>query len=219
MQLHKDISLAVIKRLPRYYRYLGDILDDGISRISSKDISLRMDITASQIRQDLNNFGCFGQQGYGYNTKLLYGEIKKILGLEKQYSMIIIGAGNIGQALANYINFQKRGFNFIALFDANPKLIGLTIRGIEIYDVEYLADYLKANHVDIAVLTLPKSAAPDIAERAINGGVKGIWNFSNIDIKTPDDVKVESVHLSDSLMTLSYKLNEKEILGRLGTKA
>jgi len=212
----KNISLAVIKRLPRYYRYLGDILDDGITRISSNEISLRMDITASQIRQDLNNFGCFGQQGYGYNTELLYGEIKKILGLEKQYSMIIIGAGNIGQALANYINFQKRGFNFVALFDANPKLIGLTIRGIEIYDVDKLPEYLAATRVDIAVLTLPKNSATEIARIVIDGGVKGIWNFSNIDIKTPNDVKVENVHLTDSLMTLSYKLNEKEILSRFG---
>lgn len=216
MQPHKNISLAVIKRLPSYYRYLEDTLDDGITRISSKDLSKRMGVTASQIRQDLNNFGCFGQQGYGYNTELLYGEIKKILGLEKQYSMIIIGAGNIGQALVNHISFQKRGFNFTAVFDVNPKLIGLTIQGIEVFGANFLSDYLSSTHVDIAVLSLPGNSASDIAQKVIAGGVKGIWNFSNIDIKAPDDVKVENVHLMDSLMTLSYKLNEKEILSKFG---
>jgi len=218
MQSNKNISLAVIKRLPRYYRYLGDILDDGITRISSKEISLRMDITASQIRQDLNNFGCFGQQGYGYNAELLYGEIKKILGLEKQYSMILIGAGNIGQALANYPSFQKRGFNFTAIFDVDPRLVGLSLRGIEIYNVSRLTSFLSDNHVSIAVLALPRESVLSVAQTVIDGGVKGIWNFSNVDIKTPDDVKVENVHLTDSLMTLSYKLNEQDILDRFGSK-
>ena len=214
MQFNKNVSLAVIKRLPRYYRYLGDILDDGINRISSKEISYRMDLTASQIRQDLNNFGCFGQQGYGYNTELLYSEIKKILGLEKQHSMILIGVGNIGQALVNYTNFQKRGFNFVAIFDVDPRLVGLSIRDIEVYNTSRLEEYLETTHVDIAVLALPKDSAPSVAMTVVNGGVKGIWNFSNIDIKTPDSVKVENVHLTDSLMTLSYKLNEQEILSK-----
>ena len=215
MEFNKNISLAVIKRLPRYYRYLGDILDDGITRISSKEMSERMDVTASQIRQDLNNFGCFGQQGYGYNTELLYSEIKMILGLEKQHSMILIGAGNIGQALVNYARFQQRGFSFVAIFDVDPRLVGLSTCGIEIFNAARLEDYLEKNRVDIAVLALPKENVLKTAKTVIDGGVKGIWNFSSIDLKVPEDVKVENVYLTDSLMTLSYKLNEEEILTRV----
>lgn len=210
--MDKKISLAVIKRLPRYYRYLGDLLDNGITRISSKDLSKRMNVTASQIRQDLNNFGCFGQQGYGYNVELLYEEIKKILGLDKVYNLIIIGAGNIGQALANYSNFKRRGFNFIGIFDVNPRLIGLNIRGIEIMDIDKLESFITANDVDIAVLTLPRINAEKVAQKIIECGVKGIWNFSHIDLKTPEDVIVENVHLTDSLMTLSYKFRNNEEL-------
>lgn len=210
--MDKKISIAVIKRLPRYYRYLGDLLDNGITRISSKDLSRRMNVTASQIRQDLNNFGCFGQQGYGYNVELLYDEIKKILGLDKTYNLIIVGAGNIGQALANYVNFQKRGFNFIGIFDVNPRLIGLNIRGLEIMDIDKLEQFLTVNNVDIAVLTLPKNNAIKVSQTIISCGVKGIWNFSHVDLKTPDDVIVENVHLTDSLMTLSYKLNNGDCI-------
>ncbi len=210
--MEKKISLAVIKRLPRYYRYLGDLLDNGITRISSKDLSKRMNVTASQIRQDLNNFGCFGQQGYGYNVELLYEEIKKILGIDKQYNLVIIGAGNIGQALVNYVNFQKRGFNFIAMFDINPRLIGMTIRGIEIYDIDTLEDFLKSHDVDIVVLTLPKNNAVKVSKIIIDCGIKGIWNFSHIDLKTPPNVVVENIHLTDSMMTLSYKLNNKDYI-------
>lgn len=210
--MDKKISLAVIKRLPRYYRYLGDLLDNGITRISSKDLSKRMNVTASQIRQDLNNFGCFGQQGYGYNVELLYDEIKKILGINKQYNLVIIGAGNIGQALVNYINFQKRGFNFIAMFDVNPRLIGMTIRGIEIYDIDTLEDFLKTHNVDIVVLTLPKNNAVKVSKIIIDCGIKGIWNFSHVDLKTPSNVVVENIHLTDSMMTLSYKLNNKDCI-------
>ncbi|MCI8805164.1 MAG: redox-sensing transcriptional repressor Rex [Clostridiales bacterium] len=210
--MEKKISLAVIKRLPRYYRYLGDLLDNGITRISSKDLSKRMNVTASQIRQDLNNFGCFGQQGYGYNVELLYEEIKKILGIDKQYNLVIIGAGNIGQALVNYVNFQRRGFNFIAMFDINPRLIGMTIRGIEIYDIDTLEDFLKSHDVDIVVLTLPKNNAVKVSKIIIDCGIKGIWNFSHIDLKTPPNVVVENIHLTDSMMTLSYKLNNKDYI-------
>jgi len=166
----------------------------------------------------LNNFGCFGQQGYGYNTELLYSEIKNILGLEKQHSMVLIGAGNIGQALVNYARFQKRGFNFVAIFDVDPRLVGLSICGIEIYNSVRLEDYLSNNHVDIAVLALPKDSALSVTKTVIDYGVKGIWNFSSIDIKAPDNVKVENVHLTDSLMTLSYKLNEEDILTRIGCR-
>ncbi|MCD8091213.1 MAG: redox-sensing transcriptional repressor Rex [Clostridiales bacterium] len=208
--MEKNISSAVIKRLPRYYRYLGSLLDNGITRISSKDLSKRMHLTASQIRQDLNNFGGFGQQGYGYNVELLYGEIRKILGLDKTYNMIIIGAGNIGQALLNYINYQKRGYNFVGVFDKNPKIIGLSIRGIEIRDVDTLDAFLKSEKVDIAVLTLPGNNAEPIVETIVENGVKGIWNFSHLPIKTPEDVVIENVHLTDSLMTLTYKLTEHE---------
>jgi len=210
--MDKKISLAVIKRLPRYYRYLEDLLDNGITRISSKDLSRRMNVTASQIRQDLNNFGCFGQQGYGYNVELLYEEIKKILGINKQYNLVIIGAGNIGQALVNYVNFQKRGFNFIAMFDVNPRLIGMTVRGIEIYDIDTLEDFLKTHNVDIVVLTLPKNNAIKVSKIIISCGIKGIWNFSHVDLKTPSDVVVENIHLTDSVMTLSYKLNNKDYI-------
>jgi len=216
MDTDKKISLAVVKRLPRYYRYLGDLLDNDVGRISSKELSERMNITASQIRQDLNNFGCFGQQGYGYNVELLYQEIRKILGLDKSYNIIICGAGNIGQALANYTNFEKRGFHFTALFDINPKLIGLSVRGIEIADIDTLEAFLANNTVDIAVLTLPKPNSVKIAQVLFKGGVKGVWNFSHVDLMAPPDVVVENVHLTDSLMTLSYKLHEDEIFGRLG---
>lgn len=207
--MEKTISTAVIRRLPRYYRYLESLLDSGINRISSKALARKMNLTASQIRQDLNNFGCFGQQGYGYNVELLYNEIRKILGLDKTYNMIIIGAGNIGQALLNYINYQKRGYNFVGVFDKNPKLIGLNIRGIEISDIDTLDDFLKKTKVDIAVLTLPGNNAEQIIETIIQNGVKGIWNFSHMSISPPDDVVIENVHLTDSLMTLTYNLTER----------
>ncbi len=207
MDDEKKISIAVIKRLPRYYRYLGDLLDNGITRISSGDLSRRMNVTASQIRQDLNKFGCFGQQGYGYNVELLYEEIKKILGLDKIYNIVIIGGGNLGQALVNYNNFGKRGFNFIGVFDRNPKLIGLNIRGIEIMDVSTLDTFLKNNRVDIGVLALPKDNARQVVPVLVENGVKGIWNFSHVDLDVPDNVVVENVHLTDSLMQISYAIS------------
>ena len=207
--MEKEISTAVIRRLPRYYRYLGSLMDNGITRISSRDLSRRMGLTASQIRQDLNNFGAFGQQGYGYNVEKLYYEIRKILGLDKTYNMIIIGAGNIGQALLNYINYQRRGYNFVGVFDKNPKLIGLNIRGTVIRDIDTLEDFLDNTKVDIAVLTLPGNDAEEVIKIIIDKGVRGIWNFSHMTIKTPPGVVMENVHLTDSLMTLSYKLKEE----------
>lgn len=205
--MDKKISVAVIKRLPRYYRYLGDLLDNDITRISSNDLAKRMSLTASQIRQDLNKFGCFGQQGYGYNVELLYEEIKKILGLDQIYNLIIIGGGNLGQTLANYSNFARRGFKFIAIFDKNPKLIGTEINGLQIMDVANLDNYLKKNKVDIAVLSLPKANAEEVLPTLTKNNIKGIWNFSHVDLKTPDHITVENVHLTDSLMTLSYRLS------------
>lgn len=204
----KEISRAVIKRLPRYYRYLGELLDNGVERISSNELSDRMQVTASQIRQDLNNFGGFGQQGYGYNVKFLYHEIGKILGLDKTYNMIILGAGNLGQALANYVRFEKRGFRVIGMFDVNPQLVGKKIRGIEIRLLDELPEFLAENDIQIATLTLPKAAAEEVAVKLVESGIKAIWNFAHTDLDLPDDVVVENVHLSESLMQLSYNITK-----------
>ena len=204
----KQISKAVIKRLPRYYRYLGELLEDNVERISSNDLSKKMRVPASQIRQDLNNFGGFGQQGYGYNVKYLYTEIGKILGLDIVHPMIIVGAGNLGQALANYVEFEKRGFKLVGIFDVNPVLEGIAVRGIEIQMISDLPFFMKENNIEIAILTLPKNKARDMAEILIENGIKAIWNFAHIDLDTPDDVIVENVHLSESLMTLSYNLSQ-----------
>lgn len=204
----KDISKAVIKRLPRYYRYLGELLEENVERISSNELSKKMRVTASQIRQDLNNFGGFGQQGYGYNVRYLHTEIGKILGVDTMHPMIILGAGNLGQALANYSDFEKRGFKLVGIFDINTVLEGISVRGIEIQMVQDLPDFLKEHSVEIAILTLPKNKAKEMAELLIANGIKAIWNFAHIDLDAPEDVIVENVHLSESLMTLSYNLSE-----------
>lgn len=206
----RKISRAVISRLPRYYRYLGDLLEAGVERISSSDLSKKMHVTASQIRQDLNNFGGFGQQGYGYNVKYLYTEIEKILGLDRCHNFIIIGAGNLGQALANYASFERSGFILKSLFDVNPRLEGVTIRGIPVRMVDELEDFLKNNDIEIAALTLPKSKAIEVADILVDNGVKGIWNFAHTDLSLPKDVVVENVHLSDTLMKLSYNLCQQD---------
>ena len=206
----RKISRAVISRLPRYYRYLGDVLEAGVERISSSDLSKKMHVTASQIRQDLNNFGGFGQQGYGYNVKYLYTEIGKILGLDRSHNFIIIGAGNLGQALANYASFERSGFILKSLFDVNPRLEGVTIRGIPVRMVDELEDFLKNNDIEIAALTLPKSKAIEVADILVDNGVKGIWNFAHTDLSLPKDVVGENVHLSDTLMKLSYNLCQQD---------
>ena len=206
----RKISRAVISRLPRYYRYLGDLLEAGVERISSSDLSKKMHVTASQIRQDLSNFGGFGQQGYGYNVKYLYTEIGKILGLDRSHNFIIIGAGNLGQALANYASFERSGFILKSLFDVNPRLEGVTIRGIPVRMVDELEDFLKNNDIEIAALTLPKSKAIEVADILVDNGVKGIWNFAHTDLSLPKDVVVENVHLSDTLMKLSYNLCQQD---------
>lgn len=208
MAEERKISMAVIRRLPRYHRYLGELLDNGVTKISSRELSEKMKVTASQIRQDLNNFGGFGQQGYGYNVEYLHKEIAKILGLDKTHSMIIVGVGNLGQALANYNSFSKRGFNLIGMFDVNPRLIGMSIRGIEVMDIDKMEEFVKENKVDIAILTIPKSRVKETAEDLAAWGVKGLWNFSAVDLFLPEGVHVENVHLSHSLMTLAYKINE-----------
>ena len=175
----KGISRAVIKRLPRYYRYLGELLEDGVERISSGELSERMKVTASQIRQDLNNFGGFGQQGYGYNVRYLYSEIGKILGLDRVHNMIFVGAGNLGQALANYAAFERSGFKTVGIFDVNPVLKGISVRGIEIRMADELPEFIKEHNVEIAALTLPKAKAVEMAEILVDNGVKAIWNFAH----------------------------------------
>ena len=206
----KEISQAVVSRLPRYFRYLGELKDDGIERISSQELSAIMKVTASQIRQDFNNFGGFGQQGYGYKVEYLYEEIGKILGLHKTHNLIIIGAGNLGQALANYMNFERRGFLFRGIFDNNPALFGKKIRDLEVQPMEELETFVKENEIDIAVLTIPKDNALEVAERLARQDIKGIWNFAHIDLNLSKEIQVENVHLSDSLMKLTYNINRYE---------
>ena len=207
----KTISRAVIKRLPRYYRYLGELLENDIERISSKELSERMKVTASQIRQDFNNFGGFGQQGYGYNVEYLYHEIGKILGLTKIHNVVIIGAGNVGRAIANYQDFKKRGFHFTAIFDNNPEMFGKRIGGCVVMSMDVIEEYFKNNDVDIVALTVPKGSAPTIAAKVVSWGVKAIWNFAPTDLSLPGDVLVENVHLAESLMRLSYRIKEKDV--------
>ena len=206
--MKKDkVSSAVIRRLPRYYRHLNDLYLAGVERISSNALGKSMGLTASQIRQDLSCFGEFGQQGYGYNVKYLYEEIGKILGLNQQHNIIVIGAGNLGQALANYVKFEKLGFMIIGLFDVNPALDGVTVRGIKIRMLDELEDFCRENKVDIAALTMPKEKADAIANRLVGLGIHAIWNFAHVDLELINkDVVVENVHLSDSLMQLSYNI-------------
>lgn len=211
--MDKYISQAVIRRMPRYYRYLGELLESGVERISSGDLSKLMKVTASQIRQDLNNFGGFGQQGYGYNVQYLYDEIGKILGLDQTHNIIIIGVGNLGLAIANYMRFERLGFKLVALFDVNPELIGQKVRGVTIRPAEELEEFCRNHPVDIAALTMPKANADNIAHKVVDLGIKAIWNFAHVDLDVAaEDVVVENVHLSDSLMQLSYNIanNAKE---------
>ena len=203
----KEISQAVIGRLPRYFRYLGELKDQGVERISSQELSRLMKVTASQIRQDFNNFGGFGQQGYGYNVEYLYHEIGDILGLHKPHHLIIIGAGNLGQALANYMNFERRGFIFKGIFDKNPDLYGKEVRGLRVQPMENVEHFIRENEIDIAVLTIPKTGAVEVAEILAKNGIKAIWNFAHVDLNVPSQIQVENVHLTDSLMKLSYNLN------------
>lgn len=203
----REISGAVIARLPRYFRYLGELKDSGTERISSQELSERMKVTASQIRQDLNNFGGFGQQGYGYNVKFLYEKIGKILGLDQKHNLILIGAGNLGQALANYVNFEKRGFIIKGIFDINKELCGKMVREIPIRPMDEIKECMQEYDIDIAVLTIPKAEAVKVAESLVSYGIRAIWNFAHIDLNVPEDVIVENVHLSESLLKLSYNLN------------
>ncbi len=202
------ISMAVIKRLPKYHRYLSELIDREIQRISSKELSKIIGFSASQIRQDLNNFGGFGQQGYGYNVEALYKEIGKILGLDKEYRTIIIGAGNLGQALANYNSFTRFGYKLEALFDVNPKLIGLKINEVEVKDVDLLGEYVNANEIDIAYICTNRASAQTIADILCENGIKAVWNFTPVDLNLTKGVVVENIHLIENLFTLSYFLNK-----------
>jgi redox-sensing transcriptional repressor len=205
------VSMAVIRRLPRYHRYLEELLKNDIKRISSKELSEKMGVTASQIRQDLNNYGGFGQQGYGYNVEELYNTISKILGLDRTYNTIVIGAGNLGQAIARYTNFERKGFKVKGIFDIKSDVIGTKIKDIEIMDIDKLNEFISNNNINIAILCIPKDNAQKIADRLTKNGIKAIWNFSPIDLRVPDDVILENVHLSDSLLTVSYRLNEEDL--------
>ena len=206
----KSIPKAVIERLPRYYRYIGELKSANVERVSSQELSSIMKVTASQIRQDLNHFGGFGQQGYGYNVEMLHREIGKILGLEERHNLVIIGAGNLGQALANYMNFESRGFVVCGAFDINPELIGKKLRCVTIRPVSELRDFIMDNQIDIAILSVNKEGAPGIAEILVKCGIKAILNFAHVDLNVPDGVIVENVHLSDSLMKLSYNIHKYE---------
>ncbi|WP_133015383.1 redox-sensing transcriptional repressor Rex [Clostridium cuniculi] len=208
MEKKKNVSMAVIKRLPKYHRYLKELMRNDVDRISSKELGEKIGFTASQIRQDLNNFGDFGQQGYGYNVKELYKQISLILGLDKEYTGVIIGAGNLGQAIANYTRFSESGLSIECIFDANPKLIGMRIRDIEIKDIDTLTQYLQENSTDIGIICVPRINAQKVTDMLVKSGVKGIWNFAPVDLVVPDDVKVENVHLSESLLTLVYLMKD-----------
>lgn len=204
-----NVSMTVIRRLPKYYRYLEELLEKGITRISSQELSNITGFTASQIRQDLNNFGGFGQQGYGYNVEDLHMELGKILGLEHKFKAVIVGAGNLGQAIADYRGFEDAGFSVVSIFDRNPRVIGLQIRGIEIRDVELMPEYIKENNIEIGIITVPKESAQEVADKYVKSGIKGIWNFAPTDLNVPDEVVVEDVRLNESLFILSYFLKTK----------
>ena len=206
-EIKDSVPSAVIRRLPRYHRCLGELLRAGKLRISSAELSKIMEVTASQIRQDLNCFGGFGQQGYGYNIKFLYSKISELLGVSKGYNAVIIGAGKLGQALASTHMFERRGVNRIAMFDVDPSVIGTRIYDVPVYSADELEEFCRNNSIHIAVLTVPKEAAYDVAETAVRAGVKGIWNFANMELRldTPG-VIVENIHLGDSLMTLCYEI-------------
>ena len=213
-EVKASVPSAVIKRLPRYHRFLGELLREGRGRISSSELSKIMGVTASQIRQDLNCFGGFGQQGYGYNIEYLYGKISEILGVDEGYTAVIVGAGNLGKALAASRMFERRGVERVAMFDVSPEIVGTSVYGLPVYHVSTLGEFCKNNNVDIGVLTVPKEAAGEVVGTLIDSGIKGIWNFANMELKVDaPGVVVENIHLGDSLMALCFGIkteNEKD---------
>lgn len=202
------ISNAVIKRLPRYRRYLIELRKKGVEKISSKEFSNLIGYTASQIRQDLNNFGGFGQQGYGYSVEGLYEEISAILGLDKEYRLVIIGAGNLGHAIAKYMQSNKQGFRVCGFFEINPELIGTALDGIQIMDYEDVVEFVENEEINIGVICVGRDDAQEVADKLSFAGVKGIWNFAATDIEVPKHVALENVQLSDSLHSLAYHMND-----------
>ena len=209
MMKRKNVSDAVIRRLPRYYRYLDELYNKGVVRISSNSLGNKMGITASQIRQDLSCFGEFGQQGYGYNVGELRAEVGHILGVDNQHSVIIVGVGNLGHALMQNFRFLESGFSLDAAFDVSPALIGSKVAGVPVLSMDEIETYVREHSVDVAVLTVPHSVAQLTADRLITAGVRGFWNFTNVELSSEvEDVRFEDVHFADSLLTLSYRISE-----------
>ena len=205
------VSNAIIRRLPRYRRYLNELRKQGVKKISSNELSELIGYTASQIRQDLNTFGGFGQQGYGYSVDSLFQEINKILGLDREYKTIVVGIGNLGQAITNYTYYYKIGFNIVGLFDVNPKLVGLSINDVLVRDFSEMSDFVKENDIDIAIICVNRENAQKVTDVLVDAGIDGIWNFAAVDLDVPNDVAVENVHLSDSLHTLSFLIRSNEL--------
>ena len=208
--MRKKVSESVINRLPRYYRYLNELDSGKVDRISSRELSRRMHVTASQIRQDLNCFGGFGQQGYGYNVRFLKESIEKILGLDRGYRAILVGAGNMGKTFAINTKFESRGFKLIGIFDTDPKKFGTMIGIHKVLPYSRIREFISENKPQMAILAIPKTAMHEVANQLISYGIKAFMNFSYTELSTPDDIAVENVHLGDSLMRLSYKLTEKQ---------
>lgn len=203
----ENISDAVVRRLPRYYRQLTELCARGVVRISSHSLGQEMNITASQIRQDFSCFGEFGQQGYGYNVEELRSEIGHILGVDNNHHLIMIGVGNLGHALLQNFNFSQSGFAVDAAFDVAPSVVGTSVNGVPICSMDDLDSYIREHSVDVVVLTVPQSIAQEIADRIINLGIRGFWNFTNVELTSSDpDVKFENIHFADSLLTLSYRI-------------
>jgi redox-sensing transcriptional repressor len=209
MKQTKVISKAVIKRLPRYRRYLGELKKRGVEKISSKDLSELIGYTASQIRQDLNNFGGFGQQGYGYSVENLYKEISNILGLNKEYKTVIVGYGRLGQAMASYIDKNEKQFRIAGIFDVSDKVVSEVFKNAQVYAFNDLKEFVTDNDIEIAVITVPREKGQVVADTLVEAGIKGIWNFSSVDLELPDNVCVENVHMSDSLHALAYYMKDK----------
>ncbi|MBO5136378.1 MAG: redox-sensing transcriptional repressor Rex [Clostridia bacterium] len=207
--MKKKVSESVINRLPRYYRYLDELLKTGVDRISSKSLSEKMGLTASQVRQDFNCFGGFGQQGYGYKVESLKESIGKILGVDKQHSAILIGAGNIGRAFALNITFEKRGFHLVGIFDNDPEKIGQTVGDIVVTDFEEVERFIEENKPEMAIVAIPKAGVNQVVSRLKNAGIKAFLNFTHAEVEDAEDIVVENIHLGDSLMRLSYKMGEK----------
>ncbi len=204
----QEIPLSVVKRLPVYYRFLTDLARKEVERVSSRELAAKIGINSSQLRQDLNLFGSFGQQGYGYRVLDLLHEVEQILGIGQDTPMVLIGAGNIGRAIINYDNFKRRGFRITAIFDRNPKLFGELVDGIPIRDITELEEHLHEHAVRMGILTIPSASAQEIADILVTHGVKGIWNFAPVSLKVPPDVAVENVHISESLMILSFRVRQ-----------